>query len=91
MTDTTYNGWLSYDNWNRTLYISNEYTFYKAADSYVAYCTELELPIRWMDFYTNFKELLGTHTEDGVSWTEDISHKEEVELTEYLMDFTEGN
>ena len=89
MTNNTYNGWLSYENWNRTLYISNEYQFYKAACSYVAHNIYLERPIVWKEFYGFFMDLLGTHTPDDVSWTEGITHKEEVELTEYLMEFIE--
>ena len=85
MTDTTYNGWTNYETWNVALWIGNEYPLYKAACSYVSYCKELNLPVCYVDFTENFKELLGDKTPDGVSWTK-LSELDTAELDEMLAE-----
>ena len=67
--DTTFNGWANYSTWNVSLYINNEYPFYKAAQSYVSYQKELGLDVSYTEFTQYFMDLLGTITPDGVSWT----------------------
>ena len=67
--DTTFNGWSNYSTWNVSLYIQNEYSFYKAAQSYVAFQKELNLPVLYTEYCQYFMDLLGTITPDGVSWT----------------------
>ena len=66
--DTTYQGWANYPTFNVALYINNEYPFYKAACSYVAYQKELGLDVKYKEFIGYFMDLLGTITPDGVSW-----------------------
>ena len=67
--DTTFNGWANYSTWNVSLYINNEYPFYKAAQSYVSYQKELGLDVKYEEFCKYFMDLLGSITPDGVSWT----------------------
>ena len=86
MTDTTYNGWTNYHTWNVSLYINNEYSFYKAAQSYVSYQKELNLPVLFSEFHQYFLDLLGTVTPDGVSYTDpDLDHDELNEMLEELV------
>ena len=82
--DTTFNGWTNYETWNVALYIENEYQFYKAACSYVAYQNELGLPVEFDSFRQYFLDLLGTVTPDGVSYTDPALDHDE--LNEMLAD-----
>ena len=70
MTDNTYQGWYNYQTWNVSLYINNEYSLYKSACSYVAFQNELGFDVLYEEFIVYFKELLGSVTPDGVSWTD---------------------
>ena len=83
--NNTYNGWANYHTWNVSLYINNEYPLYKAAESYVAYQTELNLPVSYTEFTQYYMDLLGTITPDGVSWTDPSI--DEDEMNEMLMEF----
>lgn len=62
--------------------MQNEYSFYKAAQSYVSFVKELGQPVNYDDFVQNFKDLLGYVTPDGVSWTDPALDTDE--LTELL-------
>ena len=87
VTDT-YNGWTNYETWNVSLYIQNEYPLYKAAVSYVEICNEVNVPVSYVDFTENYKDLLGNKTPDGVSWT-DISKLDTSELDEMLSELVD--
>ena len=76
--EPTYNGWANYHTWNAALYIQNERQFYKAAQSYVSYQKELNLPVSYTEFTQYFMDLLGTITPDGVSWTDPTIDEEEM-------------
>ena len=80
----TYNGWSNYQTWNVALYIQNEFRFYKAAQSYVSYQNQLNLPVLFDEFRQYFMDLLGSVTPDGVSYTDPTLDQNE--LNEMLMD-----
>ena len=61
MTDNTYNGWANYETWNISLWILNDYGFYKLA---------YEIAEQG-GTYGNFVDMIGYgETPDGVSWTD---------------------
>ena len=87
MTDNTFNGWANYETWNVSLYIQNEYQFYKAALSYVDYQNTLCLPIKYDEYIAYFMDILGKKTADGVEWNDKSIDRDEMnEMLTELMD-----
>ena len=62
--DTTYNGWSSYETWNVTLWINNDYGLYTMAQEVV------KDGGTYGDFCYLMKDLGSYKTPDGVSWTD---------------------
>ena len=68
MTDNSYNGWANYETWNISLWLQNEYSFWKLArkfDNYNRLIPHLE---------NNF----GQTTPDGVRWMNPSVNVEEL-------------
>jgi hypothetical protein len=78
-TDTTYNGWATYETWNASLWIGNDEFLYNTAKACVEYA-EGETP--WEKFQRCMTEgqigrMLGK-TDDGVSWTDPAINADEM-------------
>lgn len=82
--DTTFNGWSNYETWNVALYIQNEYAMYQQALRYKQQCERLDEPVDYCDFADILGLLFGSHTGDGVAWTD--TRLDTDELDELLMD-----
>ena len=87
-TTTGYNGWTNYETWNVSLFIQNEYPFYKAACHYVEFQNQMEFPVQYTEFVQLYCDLLGSKTPDGVSWTD--SELDTDELDEMLSDLVDS-
>ncbi len=71
------NGYTTYEAWNTALWIDNDETLQRLANNWVTIAQETEHPDAWK-FPEIYAEIMlkminrthGTHTGDGVLWTE---------------------
>ena len=83
--DTTYNGWNSYEAWNISLYINNEYYLYTLARDWVQERTDNGESIDYDVFRHTLNEVAGICTADGVEWN-DVDDDDIAELSEMLAE-----
>ena len=89
LTDTSFNGYSSYETWNVALYIQNDEFLYNTAKACVEYCGENETPydkfVRCM-MEGQIGRFLGS-TGDNVRWDDDNIDRDKInEMMEELMD-----
>ena len=80
---TDYNGWKNRATWNVALWINNDETLYKSAETYMRECPQISEPYKSFISYKGYED---RKTRDGIAFCHfDLDYKELDEMMRELI------